>query len=149
MGRKDRGPRARGYGFDDGASGAMGADSNQGLKAIREAESYPGPSLIIAYSPCINHGINMSKSQEEAKLAVETGYWNCYRYDPRRAEEGKNPFQLDSKPATKPYSDFLMNETRYASLTKLFPADAEVLLKEAAEQALEKRAELEKLAAAE
>ncbi len=144
--KKDLGLMSTTYGYVYVASINMGYDPNQTLKAIAEAEAYPGPSLIIAYAPCINHGINMSKSQAEAKLAVDAGYWNCYRYDPRLEEAGKNPFQLDSKPATKPYEDFIMNEVRYASLTKLFPQDAEVLLKKAAEESLSKRADLEQRA---
>jgi pyruvate-ferredoxin/flavodoxin oxidoreductase len=95
--KKDLGLMAMSYGYVYVASVAMGANKNQVLKAILEAESYNGPSLIIAYAPCINHGINMGLSQEEEKKAVDTGYWSLYRYDPRRKAEGKNPFILDSK----------------------------------------------------
>ena len=104
----------------------MGANKNQCLKAFLEAESYPGPSIIIAYAPCINQGLKkgMGKSQEEEKLAVEAGYWPLYRYDPRLAAEGKNPFQLDMKEPTGNFQDFLMGEVRYASLVQSFPEEA-------------------------
>ena len=88
------------------------------MKAITEAVAYKGPSLIIAYAPCINHGINMGKSQEEAKKAVEAGYWPLYRYNPDLAKEGKNPFTLDSKEPTASYQDFLKNENRYTRLAQ-------------------------------
>ena len=97
------------------------------LKAIREAEAYPGPSLIIAYAPCINHGLKagMSKTQEEEKRAVEAGYWNLYRFNPLLEEEGKNPFILDSKePDWDKFQDFLDGEVRYTSLKKTFPEEA-------------------------
>ncbi len=97
--KKELGRMAMTYGYVYVASVAMGANKNQVLKAILEAESYDGPSLIIAYAPCINHGINMGRSQNEEKLAVEAGYWPLYRFDPRLKEEGKNPFTLDSKGA--------------------------------------------------
>ena len=109
----------------------MGANKNQLLKAMLEAESYNGPSLIIAYAPCINHGINMGLSQEEEKKAVEAGYWLLYRYDPRRKEKGENPFILDSKEPKAAFSEFLMGEVRYSSLTRTFPDNAERLFKEA------------------
>jgi len=124
--KKDLGMMAMSYGYIYVASVAMGANKNQLLKALQEAESYPGPSLIIAYSPCINHGIKagMSKSQEEEKLAVEAGYWPLYRYDPRLAEQGKNPFQLDSKEPNGKVREFLDGEVRYQSLTMSFPEEA-------------------------
>lgn len=147
MKKKDLGIMTTIYGYVYVAQISMGYDPNQTLKAIQEAESYPGPSLIIAYSPCINHGIDMGKSQAEAKLAVDSGYWNCYRFDPRLEAEGKNPFQLDSKPATKSYEDFIMNEVRYASLSKLFPTVADTLFKEASVIAKDKRKMLEDFAA--
>jgi pyruvate-ferredoxin/flavodoxin oxidoreductase len=127
--KKDLGMMAMSYGYIYVASVAMGANKNQLLKALQEAESYPGPSLIIAYSPCINHGIKigMTKSQEEAKLAVETGYWQLYRFDPRLAEQGKNPFQLDSKEPNGKVREFLLGEVRYQSLTMDFPEEAERL----------------------
>ena len=113
----------------------MGADYNQTIKAITEAESYHGPSLVIAYAPCINHGIKggMSIAQTEIKRAVESGYWHLYRFDPRRTAEGKNPFQLDSKAPTASYEEFIKNEVRYSSLMRAFPERAEKLFEEAVE----------------
>ena len=127
--KKDLGLMAMSYGYVYVASVSMGANKNQLLKALQEAESYPGPSLVIAYSPCINHGLKsgMNKSQEEAKLAVETGYWLLYRYDPRLEEQGKNPLQLDSKEPNGKIHDFLMGEVRYQSLTNSFPEEAKRL----------------------
>jgi len=108
---------------------AMGANKNQCLKAFLEAESYPGPSVIIAYAPCINQGLKkgMGKSQEEEKLAVEAGYWPLYRFDPRRIAAGENPFQLDMKDPTGEFHEFLMGEVRYASLHQSFPEEAKRL----------------------
>ena len=109
---------------------SMGANQNQTLKAIREAESYPGPSIIIAYSPCIAHGIKegMGRGQHEEKLATEVGYWPILRYDPRLAEKGKNPLQLDSKdPAWDKYENFLKGESRYSALLSEFPERAKEL----------------------
>ena len=127
--KKDLGLMAMSYGYVYVASVAMGANKNQLVKALKEAESYSGPSLIIAYAPCINHGIKagMGKSQHEEKLAVESGYWPLYRYDPRPAHEGKNPFQLDYKEPDGTIHDFLMREVRYAALTKTFPEEAKQL----------------------
>jgi pyruvate-ferredoxin/flavodoxin oxidoreductase len=127
--KKDLGVMAMTYGYVYVASVAMGANKNQFLKAIKEAESYPGPSLIICYAPCINHGIKkgMGKTQEEEKLAVDAGYWPLYRYDPRLAEEGKNPFQLDSKEPNGTLKEFIMGEVRYNSLTRTFPNEAKRL----------------------
>jgi len=127
--KKDLGLMLMTYGYVYVASVAMGANKNQCLKAFLEAESYPGPSIIIAYAPCINQGLKkgMGKSQEEEKLAVETGYWPLYRYDPRLAAEGKNPFQLDSKEPAGNFQDFLMGEVRYASLNQTFPEEAKRL----------------------
>jgi len=136
--KKDLGLMAMSYGYIYVAQVAMGADKNQLMKAVLEAEAYPGPSLIIAYAPCINHGINMGKSQEEAKKAVESGYWQLYRYNPLLADNGKNPFILDSKPAKTSYKDFIMGEVRYASLTKLFPESAAELFERAAAEAQDK-----------
>ena len=116
----------------------MGASQSQFLKAVREAESYPGPSLIIAYSPCINHGLRagMGKSQAQEDNAVKSGYWHNYRFDPRLETEGKNPFILDSKePDWNLFQDFLKSEVRYTSLTKSFPEEAKVLFKAAEENA--------------
>jgi pyruvate-ferredoxin/flavodoxin oxidoreductase len=127
--KKDLGMMAMSYGYVYVAQISMGADKNQAIKAIIEAENYPGPSLIIAYSPCINHGIKvgMGKSQIQAKDAVECGYWSLYRYNPDLADEEKNPFILDSKPPTKDLKEFMMSEVRFASLYKLAPKQAEEL----------------------
>jgi len=124
--KKDLGRMLMTYGYVYIASVAMGANKNQCLKAFLEAESYPGPSIIIAYAPCINQGLKrgMGKSQDEEKIAVETGYWPLYRFDPRLAAEGKNPFQLDSKEPAGNFQDFLMGEVRYASLKQSFPEEA-------------------------
>jgi pyruvate-ferredoxin/flavodoxin oxidoreductase len=125
--KKDLGMMAMTYGYVYVAQVAMGASQNQYFKALKEAESYPGPSLIIAYSPCINHGIRigMGKTQYEQELAVNSGYWHLYRYNPLLEEEGKNPFQLDSKePDWSQFQGFLNGEVRYASLKKSFPAEA-------------------------
>ena len=130
--KKDLAAIAMSYGHVYVATIAHGASQAQMLKAIKEAESYDGPSIIIAYAPCINHGLKrgMSKSQEQAKLAVECGYWVNFRFDPRLADENKNPFQLDSKePNWDLYEDHLMTETRYNQLKKINPAEADELLK--------------------
>jgi pyruvate-ferredoxin/flavodoxin oxidoreductase len=129
--KKDLGVMAMTYGYVYVTSVAMGANKNQLIKALKEAESYTGPSLIIAYSPCINHGIRkgMGKTQEEEKLAVEAGYWPLYRYDPRLADEGKNPFQLDYKEPNGTLNDFIMGEVRYNTLTRSFPEEAKRLHK--------------------
>jgi len=129
--KKDLGLMAATYTYVYVASVAMGANKNQFVKAIVEAESYDGPSLIIAYAPCINHGINMSRSQAEEKKAVETGYWPLYRYDPRLKDQGKNPFILDSKDPKGDFREFLMGEVRYSSLTRSFPEQAEKLFEKA------------------
>jgi pyruvate-ferredoxin/flavodoxin oxidoreductase len=108
----------------------MGANQAQTLKVLREAEAYDGPSLILAYAPCINHGIKagMGLTQEEERKAVECGYWHLWRFDPRLAEEGKNPFILDSKePKWELFKSFLKGETRYEALYKQFPAEADEL----------------------
>ena len=125
--KKDLGMMAMSYGYIYVAQVSMGADKNQVLKAIVEAESYPGPSLIIAYAPCISHGINMTYSLEESKKAVESGYWQLYRFNPTLEEQGKNPFILDSKEPTTPFKDFLAGEVRYTSLQRAFPDLAEQL----------------------
>jgi len=129
--KKDLGRMAMTYGYVYVASVAMGANKSQLLKTLKEAESYPGPSLIIAYAPCINHGIKagMGKSQNEEKLAVECGYWPLYRYDPRLKKDGKNPFQLDSKEPNGKVHDFLMGEVRYNTLYRTFPDEAKRLHK--------------------
>ncbi len=133
--KKDLGLMVMSYGYIYVASVAMGANKNQLLKAVIEAESYKGPSLIIAYSPCINHGINMGLTQEEQKRAVEAGYWPLYRYNPTLADEGKNPFILDSKEPTANFREFLLGEERYATLKKQFPDAAEQLYTKAEEDA--------------
>ena len=135
--KKDLAGIAMTYGYVYVAHVAMGADYNQCLKAFHEAESYNGPSLIIAYAPCINHGIKggMTVAQAEEKKAVAAGYWHNYRFDPRRADEGKNPFQLDSKAPTESYRDFILGEVRYSSLTRAFPDRAEKLFDKAEEDA--------------
>ncbi|UCH13344.1 MAG: 4Fe-4S dicluster domain-containing protein, partial [Bacteroidales bacterium] len=128
--KKDLGAMAITYGYVYVAQVAMGASQNQFLKALREAEAYPGPSILIAYSPCINHGLRagMGKSQEEQKRAVEAGYWHLYRYNPLLEKEGKNPFELDSKePDWSKFQDFLNGEVRYTSLKKGFPQEAKEL----------------------
>lgn len=144
--KKDLGRMAMSYGYVYVASVAMGANMNQCLKAFLEAEAYDGPSLIIAYSPCINHGIDMSKSQQEEKLAVDTGYWILYRYNPMLAREGKNPFILDSKEPKLDYETFLKNEIRYRSVMQDFPEIARQLFAQAAQEAKKRFEYYKKLA---
>ena len=146
--KKDLAAIAMSYGYVYVAQCAMGADNNQVLKAMVEAESYNGPSLVICYAPCINHGIKggMGIAQLEEKKAVEAGYWNIFRYDPRLADEGKNPFMLDGKAPSASYRDFIMGEVRYNSLTRSFPDRAEKLFEKAEKVAADKYAHLEKLA---
>ena len=146
--KKDLAAIAMSYGYVYVAQCAMGADNNQVLKAMVEAESYNGPSLVICYAPCINHGIKggMGIAQLEEKKAVEAGYWNIFRYDPRLADEGKNPFMLDGKAPSVSYRDFIMGEVRYNSLTRSFPERAEKLFEKAEKVAADKYAHLEKLA---
>jgi pyruvate-ferredoxin/flavodoxin oxidoreductase len=129
--KKDLGRMAMTYGYVYVASVAMGANKNQFIKAVVEAESYEGPSLIVAYAPCINHGINMGRSQNEAKKAVDVGYWPLYRFDPRLREESKNPFVLESKEPSGDFKEFLKGEVRYSSLSITFPEKAEELYKKA------------------
>jgi len=136
--KKDLGLMAMTYGYAYVASVAMGANKNQLLKALIEAESYQGPSLIIAYSPCISHGINMGLTQEEEKNAVATGYWPLYRYNPTLKQEGGNPFILDSKEPKGDFKEFLLGEVRYSSLTRTFPAHADTLFKKAEENMKER-----------
>lgn len=145
--KKDLPAIAMSYGYVYVAHIAMGADYNQCIKAITEAESYDGPSIIIAYAPCINHGIKggMSVTQAEEKKAVEAGYWSNFRYDPRLAAEGKNPFHLDSKAPTASYRDFIMSEVRYNSLTRAFPERAEMLFEKAEKIAADNYEHLVKL----
>jgi pyruvate-ferredoxin/flavodoxin oxidoreductase len=147
--KKDLAQIAMSYGYVYVAQIAMGADYNQTVKAIVEAESYNGPSLIIAYAPCINHGIKggMSTAQTEEKNAVASGYWNMFRFDPRLAQDNKNPFALDSKAPTASYQDFLKNEVRYSALIRQNPERAEELFAKAEKNSVEKYAHLQKLAA--
>ncbi len=138
--KKDLGMLAMSYGYIYVAQVALGANPAQLIKVLKEAEAYKGPSLVIAYAPCINHGIakGMKSVQEESKLAVESGYWHLYRYNPDLKKEGKNPFILDSAEPSKDYQEFLMGEVRYSSLVRTFPDRAQVLLQEAAEAAKDK-----------
>ena len=147
--KKDLGMIAMSYGYVYVAQIAMGADKNQTLKAIAEAEAYPGPSLIIAYAPCINHGlkVGMGSSHLESKRAVDSGYWSMYRYNPQLKEVGKNPFALDSKEPTMNFQEFLMGEVRYSSLKKQFPDMAEALFAKTEEDAKERRENYKRLAA--
>ena len=136
--KKDLGLMATTYGYVYVAQIAMGADQAQTLKAIREAEAYPGPSLIIAYAPCINHGLKagMGKSQAEEEKAVKCGYWHLWRYNPALEAEGKNPFTLDSiEPDWSKFQDFLKGEVRFASVAKQYPAEAAELFAAAEENA--------------
>ena len=150
--KKDLGMMAISYGYVYVAQVAMGASNSQYLKAIKEAEAFPGPSLIIAYAPCINHGLRdgMGKTQAETKHAVEAGYWHMYRFNPLLEAEGKNPFTLDSKePDWTRFQDFLKSEVRYTSLIKAFPAEAEILFKAAEENAKWRYKSYQRLAAME
>jgi pyruvate-ferredoxin/flavodoxin oxidoreductase len=146
--KKDLGMMAMSYGYVYVAQIAMGADQAQTLKAIKEAEAYKGPSLIIGYAPCINHGLKagMGQSQNEIDKAVKAGYWHMYRFNPDLKKEGKNPFTLDSKPPTGDFREFLMGEVRYASLKQLFPAQAEQLFEKTEEDAKERYEGYKKLA---
>jgi pyruvate-ferredoxin/flavodoxin oxidoreductase len=136
--KKDLGLMAMTYGYIYVAGIAMGANQNQTLKALVEAEAYDGPSLIIAYSPCINHGFDMRYTQAEEKLAIDTGYWILYRYNPLLAKEGKNPLILDSREPKLDYEEFLKNEIRYRTLSQQYPEIAERLFKQAAKEARER-----------
>ncbi|WP_238882438.1 pyruvate:ferredoxin (flavodoxin) oxidoreductase [Clostridium sp. YIM B02551] len=146
--KKDLGMMAMTYGYVYVAQVNMGADKNQVLKAIAEAEAYKGPSLIIGYAPCINHGlkIGMGNSQEEAKRATACGYWSMYRYNPLVKEQGKNPFTLDSKEPTADFKEFLMGEVRYSSLAKAFPEAADALFEKTYKDAMERLEGYKKLA---
>jgi len=146
--KKDLGMIAMSYGYVYVAQIAMGADKNQTLKAIAEAEAYPGPSLIVAYAPCINHGlkIGMGCSQLEAKRAVESGYWSLYRYNPELKGTDKNTFTLDSKEPTMNFQEFLMGEVRYASLKQQFPEVANALFEKTEQDAKERIESYKRLA---
>jgi len=147
--KKDLGLMAMTYGYVYVAQVAMGADQNQYFQAVKEAEAFPGPSFIIAYSPCINHGLRfgMDKSQQQEKFAVEAGYWFLYRYNPLLEKEGKNPFQLDSKePDWSKFQEFLLSEVRFTALMKTFPKEAAELFQAAEEAAKRRYKKLRKLA---
>lgn len=143
--KKDLAQIAMSYGYVYVAQVAMGANATQCLKAFQEAAAYNGPSLIICYAPCINHGIKMPFNQTEQKKAVAAGYWNLFRFNPALAEEGKNPFSLDSKAPTADYVEFIEGETRYSALKRSFPGKAEELFGIAAENSIEKYNKLAKL----
>ena len=146
--KKDLGMMAMSYGYVYVAQVAMGADKNQLVKALLEAESYHGPSLIIAYAPCINHGLKggMSGAQNEIKRAVEAGYWHMFRFNPTLKEEGKNPFTLDSKEPTASFRDFLLSEVRYSALQRTFPEVAEELFEQSEKNAKERLENYKRLA---
>ena len=146
--KKDLGKMAMAYGYVYVAQVGMGADKQQLMQAITEAEAYDGPSLIIAYAPCINHGLKkgMGKSQRNIKDAVACGYWNLYRYNPLLKEKGQNPFTLDSVEPTESFRDFIMDQVRYASLAKEFPDTAEKLFEKTEADARERFADYKKLA---
>jgi pyruvate-ferredoxin/flavodoxin oxidoreductase len=148
--KKDLGRMAMSYGYVYVAQVAMGSSNAQYFKTIKEAEAYPGPSLIIAYAPCINHGLRdgMGKSQAQTKSAVESGYWHNYRFNPLLEKEGKNPFTLDSKePDWTKFQDFLKSEVRYTSLIKASPGEADILFKAAEENAKWRYKSYQRLAA--
>ena len=146
--KKDLGMMAMSYGYVYVAQVGMGADKNQFMKAVIEAEKYDGPSIIIAYAPCINHGIKkgMGKSQENIKDAVDAGYWHLYRFNPNLKKEGKNPFILDSKAPTASFQDFIMGQVRYSSLAQEFPEVADKLFEMAEENANERYDNYKRLA---
>ena len=138
------------YGYVYVAQVGMGADKNQLMKTLVEAEKYDGPSLIIAYAPCINHGLKegMGRTQANTQQAVDCGYWHLYRFNPELKEQGKNPFILDSKEPKASFRDFLMNQVRYTSLKGSFPKEADELFAHAEKDALEKYAAYKKMAEA-
>ena len=147
--KKDMGAMFMSYGYVYVAAVSMGANKQQLMKALTEAESYKGPSLIMCYAPCINHGIirGMGKAQEEMDLAVKSGYWPIYRYNPELKKEGKNPFTLDCKDPDGSFQEFLSGEVRYASLKKTFPEEAEKLSKQLEAEYMERYQNLKKMAA--
>ena len=146
--KKDLGMIAATYGYVYVAQVGMGADKNQFMKAIQEAESYDGPSIIICYAPCINHGLKegMGRTQANTAQAVDAGYWHLWRYNPELKKEGKNPFILDSKEPKASFRDFLMNQVRYSSLVSTFPEEAELLFAKAEKEAKEKYENYKKMA---
>ncbi len=143
--KKQLGLMAMSYGYVYVAQVSMGANKQQLLNALTEAEAYDGPSVVIAYSPCINHGVNMSLCMEEEKLAVESGYWQLYRYNPSLKEQGKNPFTLDCKAPSVDYESFILRENRFAALKKERPQVAEELFAQAAKESRERYAFYQKL----
>jgi pyruvate-ferredoxin/flavodoxin oxidoreductase len=143
--KKDLAQIAMSYGYVYVAQVAMGANANQCLKAFQEAAAYNGPSIVICYAPCINHGIKMPFNQAEQKKAVAAGYWNLFRYNPALIAQGKNPFTLDSKAPSADYIEFIEGETRYSALKRSFPGKAEQLFSIAAENSIEKYNKLAKL----
>jgi len=147
-GKKDLGMMAMSYGYVYVAQVGMGADKNQFMKAVIEAENYKGPSLIICYAPCVNHGLKkgMGKAQENIKDAVECGYWNLYRFNPELEDQGKNPLILDSKPPTGSFRDFIMGQVRYSSLAKEYPGVAEKLFEQTEKEALARYKKYKRLA---
>jgi pyruvate-ferredoxin/flavodoxin oxidoreductase len=145
--KKDLGKIAMSYGYIYVAQVAMGANDAQTLKAFQEAESYDGPSLIIAYSHCIAHGIDMAKGMDQQKLAMQTGYWPLYRFDPRLTDQGKTPLQLDSRAPKLPLRDYMYNEARFRMLQRSNPEAADLFLAEAQEDVNTRRREYEKMAA--
>jgi pyruvate-ferredoxin/flavodoxin oxidoreductase len=147
-GKKDLGMMAMSYGYVYVAQVGMGADKNQFMKAVVEAENYKGPSIIICYAPCVNHGLKkgMGKAQENIKEAVECGYWNLYRYNPELEDQGKNPLILDSKPPTGNFRDFIMGQVRYSSLAKEYPGVAEQLFVQTEKEAKGRYAKYKRLA---
>jgi pyruvate-ferredoxin/flavodoxin oxidoreductase len=146
--KKDLGMMAMSYGYVYVAQVGMGADKNQFMKAVIEAEKYDGPSIIIAYAPCINHGIKkgMGKAQENIKDAVDAGYWHLYRFNPELKKEGKNPFTLDSKAPTTSFRDFILGQVRYSSLAQEFPEVAEKLFEMSEENAKDRYESYKRLA---
>jgi len=146
--KKDLGMMAMTYGYVYVAQVGMGADKNQFMKAVIEAEKYKGPSLIICYAPCISHGLKkgMGKTQENTKEAVECGYWQLYRYDPQLTEQGKNPFILDSKEPNGKFREFIMGQVRYTSLSKEFPDIAEELFQKTEKDSMERYSKYKKMA---
>ncbi|MBQ9531285.1 MAG: pyruvate:ferredoxin (flavodoxin) oxidoreductase [Eubacterium sp.] len=143
--KKDLAQIAMSYGYVYVAQVAMGADYNQCLKAFQEAAAYNGPSIVICYAPCINHGIKMPFNQTEQKKAVQAGYWNLFRYNPALVAQGKNPFSLDSKAPSADYIEFIEGETRYSALKRSFPGKAEELFSIAAENSIDKYNKLARL----
>ena len=147
--KKDLAQIAMSYGYVYVAQVALGADPNQCIKALKEAEAYKGPSIVICYAPCINHGIKggLATNIAEEKKAVAAGYWHNFRFNPELAAEGKNPLTLDSKAPSASYRDFILNETRYTSLQRTFPDRAETLFAQSESAAKDKYAHLLKLVA--